>query len=68
LPSAGARWDKPTPCGPVLFDGTNETCRGDAQQFKGPAYHYLADLYRTSHRPEYYQVLKASADALWDLA
>ena len=59
----------PTAYGPVLSDGSNETCRGDCEQFKGVAYRYLAQLYRldTGHA-EYYAVLKASAEAVWNLA
>jgi predicted alpha-1,6-mannanase (GH76 family) len=54
--------------GPVLFDGTNNSCKGDAQQFKGPAYHYLNDLYSASRQSAYYSLLKGSADAIWNLA
>jgi predicted alpha-1,6-mannanase (GH76 family) len=57
-----------TPWGPVLSDGSGERCRGDCEQFKGPAYHYLCALYRDCPRSEYYAVLKGSADALWGLA
>ena len=54
--------------GPVLSDGPSERCRGDCEQFKGPAYHSLCALYQDCPRSEYYAVLKGSADALWDLA
>ncbi len=59
----------PTAYGPVLSDGSNSDCQGDCQQFKGVAYRYLAQLYRLdpSHA-EYYAVLRASAEAVWNLA
>jgi predicted alpha-1,6-mannanase (GH76 family) len=58
----------PTRYGPVLFDGTNEGCRGDCHQFKGPAFTFLSELNRDSPRSAYRTVLQASADALWNLA
>jgi predicted alpha-1,6-mannanase (GH76 family) len=57
-----------TRCGPVLFDGTNEGCRGDCRQFKGPAFYYLSELQRDSPQSAYQAVLQGSADALWNLA
>lgn len=57
-----------TRCGPVLFDGTNRTCKGDAQQFKGVAYHSLTDLYAASPQRRYSDVLQGSADSIWELA
>ena len=58
-----------TSYGKVLFDGTSSDCGGDCHQFKGPAYRYLMRLYSkdTSQKP-YFDVLKASADAIWNLA
>lgn len=58
-----------TPYGNVLYDGSNAGCGGDCHQFKGPAYRYLMQLYRKAPtRTAYYNVLKASADAVWHLA
>jgi predicted alpha-1,6-mannanase (GH76 family) len=54
--------------GPVLFDGTNEGCRGDCHQFKGPAFTFLSELNHDSPRSAYRAVLQASVDALWNLA
>lgn len=55
--------------GNVLYDGPNASCDATCAQFKGPAYRYLAQLYLTDRsKKEYYQVLKASADAIWNLA
>ncbi|MCX7920296.1 MAG: glycoside hydrolase family 76 protein [bacterium] len=58
-----------TKYGKVLFDGTNEDCTGDAQQFKGIAYRYFALLYQqdTSNH-EYFKFLKSNADAIWHLS
>jgi hypothetical protein len=58
----------PTGNGAALFDGTNDRCAGDAQQFKAPAYHYLSELNLVSPKPAYEQVLKGSAGATWNLA
>jgi predicted alpha-1,6-mannanase (GH76 family) len=58
----------PTRYGPALFDGTNDRCRGDAQEFKAPAYHYLSELNGVSPRSAYAEVLNGSATAIWDLA
>jgi predicted alpha-1,6-mannanase (GH76 family) len=59
----------PTPYGNVLYDGDNTGCSGDCHQFKGPAYRYLMRLYRKdTSRTAYYNVLKAGADAVWNLA
>jgi predicted alpha-1,6-mannanase (GH76 family) len=57
-----------SPCGPVLFDGANNRCRGDAQEFKALAYHELCELQRLSPRSEYAAVLIGSARSLWELA
>jgi glycosyl hydrolase family 76/carbohydrate binding protein with CBM35 domain len=58
-----------TSYGPVLHDGSNSGCAGDCQQFKGIGYRYLMALYQldASHA-EYWKVLRASADAMWNLA
>lgn len=59
----------PTIYGNVLFDGTNQSCEGDCNQFKGIGFRYLMLLYQqdTRHK-EYYDVLKSSANAIWNLA
>ncbi len=58
-----------TAYGRVLYDGDNSGCGGDCHQFKGPAYRYLMRLYRKdTTKTAYYNVLKASADAAWNLA
>ena len=58
-----------TAYGPVLYDGTDTGCGGDCHEFKGPAYRYLMRLYaKDTTKTQYYTVLKASADALWNLA
>jgi predicted alpha-1,6-mannanase (GH76 family) len=55
--------------GNVLYDGDNAGCGGDCHQFKGPAYRYLMRLYRKdTTRAAYYNLLKGSADAIWNLA
>jgi len=55
--------------GNVLYDGDNTGCGGDCHQFKGPGYRYLMLLYeKDTSRTQYYNVLKASADAIWNLA
>lgn len=58
-----------TSYGNALYDGSNTGCGGDCHEFKGPAYRYLMELYalNTSYTG-YYNVLKASADAIWNLA
>jgi len=55
--------------GPVLYDGTDTGCAGDCEEFKGPAYRYLMRLYAANtNQTQYYNVLKASANAIWNLA
>jgi predicted alpha-1,6-mannanase (GH76 family) len=55
--------------GPVLYDGNNSGCGGDCHEFKGPAFRYLSRLYALdTSKTQYYAVLKASADAAWNLA
>jgi predicted alpha-1,6-mannanase (GH76 family) len=55
--------------GPALYDGDNSGCGGDCHQFKGPAFRYLSRLYALdTSKTQYYTVLKASADAVWNLA
>lgn len=57
-----------TPYGNLLYDGDNTGCGGDCHEFKGPAYRYLMKLYATdTSKTQYYNVLKASADAIWNL-
>jgi len=59
----------PTAYGQVLSDGNAAQCSGDCWQFKGPAYRYLMQLYlEDKNKNVYYEVLKASVDALWNLA
>jgi predicted alpha-1,6-mannanase (GH76 family) len=55
--------------GNVLYDGTDTSCSGDCEQFKGVAIRYLKTLadVDTSH-PEYAQTIAASAQAAWSLA
>jgi predicted alpha-1,6-mannanase (GH76 family) len=58
-----------TAYGPVLYDGDNSGCGGDCHEFKGPAYRYLMQLYaKDTSKSQYYAVLKAGADAIWNLA
>jgi hypothetical protein len=58
-----------TAYGPILYDGDNTSCGGDCHEFKGPAYRYLMQLYaKDTSKSQYYTVLKASADAIWNLA
>jgi predicted alpha-1,6-mannanase (GH76 family) len=58
-----------TAYGNALHDGDNSGCGGDCHQFKGPAYRYLMRLYqKDTTKTAYYNVLKASADAVWNLA
>lgn len=62
---------EPSPLGSpggVLADGDETRCTGDCHAFKGPAYRYLADLYRETGERPYYEVLAASAEAIWELA
>ncbi len=55
--------------GRVLSDGDNSSCGGDCHEFKGPAFRYLSRLYaQDPTRPAEYATLKASADAIWNLA
>jgi predicted alpha-1,6-mannanase (GH76 family) len=56
-----------TPYGSVLYDGANNDCAGDCHEFKGPAYRYLMRLYSRIGQVAYYNVLKSSADAIWNL-
>ncbi len=59
----------PTAYGPVLYDGSNTGCAGDCHEFKSPAYRYLMRLYaKDTSKTQYYSVLKASADAIWNIA
>ena len=56
----------PTSYGNILNDGDNAGCLGDCAQFKSPAYRHLLRLYlMDTTKQQYYQVLKASVDALW---
>jgi len=58
-----------TAYGPVLYDGANSGCSGDCHEFKGPAIRYLSRLYaQDTSKTQYYTVLKACADAVWNLA
>lgn len=57
-----------TAYGNVLYDGANGDCGGDCHEFKAPAYRYLMHLYSRTNRAAYYNILKAGADALWNLA
>jgi hypothetical protein len=57
-----------TKFGKILHDGSNTDCRGDCAQFKGPAYRYLSLLEGLTGSAAYSAVLKASADAIWNLA
>lgn len=59
----------PTAYGNVLYDGDNTGCGGDCHQFKGPGHRYLMQLYRKDlSKIVYFNVLKGSADAIWNLA
>ena len=53
--------------GTVLSDGSNASCSGDCQQFKGIALRYVAELYAAdpSHA-ELAQLVASSAHAIWD--
>jgi len=58
-----------SPYGRVLSDGSNTSCGGDCHQFKGPAIRYLSRLYaQDTTKTQYYTVLRASAEAIWNLA
>jgi predicted alpha-1,6-mannanase (GH76 family) len=57
-----------TAYGNALSDGSNASCTGDCAQFKGPAYRYLARLHARSPRTGYANVLRASEEAIWNLA
>jgi predicted alpha-1,6-mannanase (GH76 family) len=57
-----------TSYGKVLDDGTNQSCGGDCQEFKGPAYRYLMGLYQVTKNRSYLNVLKSCDDAIWNLA
>jgi hypothetical protein len=58
-----------TAYGNLLYDGDNSGCGGDCHQFKGPGYRCLMQLYRQdTTKTAYHNVLKASADAIWNLA
>ncbi len=55
--------------GRVLHDGSNTGCTGDCAQFKSPAYRHLLRLYeRDTSKIEYLNVLRASANAVWNLS
>jgi predicted alpha-1,6-mannanase (GH76 family) len=54
--------------GAVLYDGTNEGCGGDCQQFKGIGYRYLDLLERFDPDPEIRALLQSSARSLWTVA
>jgi predicted alpha-1,6-mannanase (GH76 family) len=59
----------PTRFGNVLYDGADSGCTGDCAQFKAPAFRNLMRLYaKDTTKIQYYRVLKASADAVWNLA
>ena len=58
-----------TAYGNALYDGSNTGCGGDCHQFKGPAYRYLMLLFQQdTSKTAYSHVLKAGADAIWNLA
>ena len=57
-----------TAYGKVLSDGNETSCTGDCEQFKGPGYRYLMQLYLLDKKDEYYKVLKTSVDAIAHLA
>jgi predicted alpha-1,6-mannanase (GH76 family) len=54
--------------GKVLSDGSNSSCGGDCHAFKGPAYRYLKLLHEVAGSSTYRGVLKACANAIWNLA
>lgn len=57
-----------SPDGTILNDGTNTSCGGDCQQFKGIGFRYLSLLESVDPRADEQAVLVASAHAIWDLA
>ena len=58
-----------TAYGNALYDGNNTGCGGACHDFKGPAYRYLMRLYqKNTSQSRIGNVLKASADAIWNLA
>jgi predicted alpha-1,6-mannanase (GH76 family) len=58
-----------TPLGNVLYDGSNAGCNGDCAEFKAPAYRYLLRLFtKDPSRSQYFNILKSSADAIWNLS
>jgi predicted alpha-1,6-mannanase (GH76 family) len=62
-----SRETRPTPFGPVLFDGAS--CSGDCDQFKGIAHRYLAALAEIDPEvPGLVPLLRANAEALWSIA
>jgi predicted alpha-1,6-mannanase (GH76 family) len=54
-----------TPAGLVLSDGP--ACTGDCDQFKGIAHRYLGELAEEDPAGGWDQLLRAGADAIWDL-
>jgi predicted alpha-1,6-mannanase (GH76 family) len=52
--------------GAILSDGTS--CAGDCEQFKGIAQRYLAELARVDPGGGWGELLRADADAVWELA
>ena len=50
----------------VLSDGTNTSCGGDCQQFKGIGFRYLSQLQAIAPDARYAAVLDASAQAIWN--
>src|SRR6266542_4476748 len=59
----------PTGYGNVLYDCDNSSCGSDCHKLKGPAYSDLMRLYaKDTSKTQYCNVLKASADAIWNLA
>jgi predicted alpha-1,6-mannanase (GH76 family) len=58
---------RPTPVGPVLFDGA--ACSGDCEQFKGIGHRFLAELLAEDPGvPGLGALLDADAEAVWTLA
>jgi len=56
--------------GPVLTDGSSSSCGGDCEEFKGPGYRYLMELYQAdpTNSKSILQVLQASALSIWNIA
>jgi len=54
--------------GAVLYDGPASSCSGDCTEFKGPGFKYLAALYAHDKNSDYFAVLSASAQSLWNVA